>query len=44
MDFAFAWRGRSRRLANGFERRIDTSTAMAILAIIQMLTPRLASR
>ena len=42
IERTFAWLGRNRRLAKDFERLIETSTAMAILAIIQILT-RLAS-
>ena len=39
----FAWLGRNRRLAKDFERLIDTTTAMAVLAIIQMFLRRLAN-
>ena len=39
----FAWLGRNRRLAKDFERLIETSTAMAMLAIIQLLVRRLTS-
>ena len=38
-----AWLGRNRRLAKDFERLIDTTTAMAYLAMIQLLIRRLAS-
>jgi len=43
IERTFAWPGRNRRLAKDFERLLETSTAMAILAIIQLLTRRLAS-
>lgn len=43
IERTFAWLGRNRRLAKDFERLIETSTAMAVLAIIQLLTRRLAS-
>jgi hypothetical protein len=36
--------GRNRRLAKGFERLIETSTAMVVVAIIQVLVRRLATR
>ncbi len=39
---AGAWLGRNRRLAKDFEQLIETSTAMAVLAIIQPLARRLA--
>lgn len=38
VERTFAWAGRDRRLAKDFERLGETSTAMAILAIIQLLT------
>jgi transposase len=41
IERSFAWLGRNRRLAKDFERLIDTTTAMAYLAIIQMLIRRL---
>jgi putative transposase len=44
IERTFAWLGRNRRLAKDFERLLETSTAMAVLAIIQLLTRRLASR
>ena len=37
IERTFAWLGRNRRLAKDFERLIDTTTAMAVLAIIQLL-------
>ncbi|NJO34843.1 MAG: IS5 family transposase [Rhodospirillales bacterium] len=40
VERTFAWLGRNRRLAKDFERLIETSTAMAMLAIIQLLTRR----
>jgi putative transposase len=43
IERTFAWLGRNRRLARDFERLIETSTAMAALAIIQLLARRLAS-
>ena len=44
VERTFAWLGRNRRLAKDFERLIETSAAMAMLAIIQLLARRLASR
>jgi hypothetical protein len=38
-----AWLCRNRRLAKDFERSIEASTAMVILAIIQLLIRRLAT-
>ncbi len=43
IERTFAWLGRSRRLTKDFERLIETSTAMAALAVIQLLARRLAS-
>ena len=43
IERTFAWLGRNRRLAKDFERLIDTTTAMAVLAIIQLLMRRLAN-
>jgi transposase len=43
IERTFAWLGRNRRLAKDFERLVEASTAMAVLAIIQMLMRRLAS-
>src|SRR4051794_14816173 len=43
IERTFAWLGRNRRLAKDFERLIDTSTAMAVVAIIQLLMRRLAT-
>ena len=42
IERTFAWLGRNRRLAKDFERLIATSTAMAVVAIIQLLMRRLA--
>jgi transposase len=43
IERTFAWLGRNRRLAKDFEQLLETATAMAVLAIIQMLLRRLAS-
>ncbi len=43
IERTFAWLGRNRRLAKDFERLIESSTAMAMLAMIQLLVRRLAS-
>ena len=43
IERTFAWLGRNRRLAKDFERLIDTTTAMTVVAIIQLLMRRLAS-
>jgi putative transposase len=43
VERSFAWLGRNRRLAKDFERRIEVSTAMVVLAIIQLLLRRLAT-
>ena len=43
IERTFAWLGRNRRPAKDFERLIATTTAMAVLAIIQLLMRRLAS-
>jgi putative transposase len=42
IERTFAWLGRNRRLAKDFEQLIESSTAMAVLAIIQLLARRLA--
>ena len=42
IERTFAWLGRNRRLAKDFERLLDTTTAIAYLAIIQLLMRRLA--
>lgn len=41
IERTFGWLGRNRRLAKDFERLIETSTAMAVVAIIQVLARRL---
>ena len=43
IERTFAWLGRNRRLAKDFERLIATSTAMAMIASIQLLMRRLAT-
>ena len=43
IERSFAWLSRNRRLAKDFERRIEASTAMVVLAIIQLLVRRLAN-
>lgn len=43
IERSFAWLSRNRRLARDFERRIESSTAMAVVAIIQLLIRRLAT-
>jgi transposase len=43
IERSFAWLSRNRRLAKDFERLIEVSTAMVILAIIQLLLRRLAT-
>ena len=43
IERSFAWLGRNRRLAKDFERRIEASTAMVAVAIIQLLLRRLAN-
>ncbi|MCC2666071.1 MAG: Transposase domain, partial [Geminicoccaceae bacterium] len=42
IERSFAWLGRNRRLARDFERLLEVSTAMVVLAIIQLLIRRLA--
>ena len=42
IERTFAWLGRNHRPAKDFERLIDTSTAMTVLASIQLLMRRLA--
>lgn len=41
IERTFAWLGRNRRLAKDFERLIETSTAMVVIATIQLLIRRL---
>jgi putative transposase len=43
IERSFAWLGRNRRLAKDYERLLEASTAMATLAIIQLLIRRLAT-
>ena len=43
IERTFGWLGRNRRLAKDFERLIETSTAMVVVAIIQLLVRRLAN-
>jgi len=43
IERTFGWLGRNRRLAKDFERLIETSTAMVVIAIIQVLARRLAN-
>ncbi|MGH6915753.1 MAG: IS5 family transposase [Geminicoccales bacterium] len=43
IERSFAWLGRNRRLTRDFERLIEVSTAMVVLAIIQLLIRRLAN-
>jgi hypothetical protein len=37
------WLGRNRRLAKDFERLIETSTALVVVAIIRLLVRRLVN-
>ena len=43
IERTFGWLGRNRRLAKDFERLIEHSKAMAVVAIIQLLARRLAT-
>jgi len=43
IERTFGWLGRNRRLAKDFERLIETSTAMVVVAIIQLLVRKLAN-
>jgi putative transposase len=43
IERTFAWLGRNRRLAKDVETLVETSTAMATVAIVQLLVRRLAS-
>jgi putative transposase len=43
IERTFGWLGRNRRLARDFERLIETSTAMVVVAIIQLLVRKLAN-
>lgn len=43
IERTFGWLGRNRRLAKDFERLVDNSKAMVVVAIIQLLARRLAT-
>ena len=43
IERTFAWLGRNRRLAKDVEKLIETSTAMAAVAVVQLLVRRLAT-
>lgn len=43
IERTFGWLSRNRRLAKDFERLIETSTAMVVIAIIQLLARKLAN-
>jgi putative transposase len=43
IERTFAWLGRNRRLAKDVEKLVETSTAMAAAAIVQLLVRRLAT-
>lgn len=43
IERTFAWLGRNRRLAKDVEKLIETSTIMAVAAIVQLLVRRLAT-
>jgi transposase len=43
IERSFAWLSRNRRLAKDYERLLEVSTAMVVLAIIQLLIRRLAT-
>lgn len=43
IERGFAWPTRNRRLATDYERLIDSATAMAVLAFIQILARRIAT-
>ena len=44
IERTFGWLSRNRRLAKDFERLIETSTAMVVVAIIQVLARETANR
>ena len=44
VERTFAWIGRNRRMARDFERLIETATAYILIAMIQLMTRRLARR
>lgn len=43
IERTFSWLSRNRCLAKDFERLIETSTAMVVIAIIQLLARRLTT-
>jgi predicted RNA polymerase sigma factor len=43
IERSFAWLGCNRRLAKDLETLVETSTAMAAIAIVQLLVRRLAT-
>jgi putative transposase len=43
VERTFAWLGRNRRLAKDVEKLVKTSTAMAAVAVVQLLVRRLAT-
>jgi putative transposase len=43
IERTFAWLGRNRRLAKDVETLVETSTAMTVVAIVQLLVRRLAT-
>lgn len=43
IERTFGWLGRNRRLANDFERLIDHSKVMTVVAVIQLLARRLTT-
>ena len=44
IERTFAWLGRNRRLAKVVEKLVETSTAMAAVAVVQLLLRRPATR
>jgi len=42
LALTFAWFGRNRRLANDFERTIDSAEAWPFIASVRLLSRRLA--
>jgi transposase len=44
VERTFAWLGRNRRLAKDFEETIESSTAWLLMASVQLMTRRIASR
>jgi transposase len=43
VERTFAWLGRNRRLAKGWEKSIESAEAWLLIASIQLLTRRIAS-